>query len=128
MTAETGDHAACRVELRFLFVERLRTADEAIDPVEKSQWTVGGARNADPFALPDLGRCLLVRSEPQRARLAEGDPVQPAINQQGRAQPSRASRKVSHLLDAARYDEVVRDGFAITPPFICLIPILIMLR
>jgi hypothetical protein len=73
-------HAACPVTLPGLLIERLRTADEAIAPVEKSQLTVGGARNADPLAQPDLAGCLLVGSEPQRAGLAEVDAVQPAID------------------------------------------------
>src|SRR5271166_778186 len=82
-------------------IERLWTADEPIAPNVESQRTVGCARNADPFALPDFVRRLTVRSEPQRARLTEVDPVQPAINPQGFAQPSRAPRQVSYTLGAA---------------------------
>jgi hypothetical protein len=46
-------------------------------------------------------RRLTVRSEPQRTGLTEIDPVQSAINPQGRAQPSRAPRQVSQPLGAA---------------------------
>ena len=66
-------------------VKRLRTADEPIAPSVKSQQTVGGARNADPFALSDFARPLTVRLQRQRASLTEVDPLQPEINRQGLA-------------------------------------------
>src|SRR5271169_5002482 len=82
-------------------IERLRTADEPIASNVESQRTVGCARNADPFALPDFVRRLAIRSEPQRAGLTEVDPVQPAINPQGFAEASRAPSQVSHALGTA---------------------------
>ena len=42
-----------------------------------------------------------VKSQPQRAGLTEVDPVQPAINLQGRAYPSGTPRQISHSIDAA---------------------------
>src|SRR5271165_2795507 len=82
-------------------IERLRTADEPIAPNVESKRNVGRPRNADPFAPPDFIRRMTIRSEPQRARLTEVDPVQPAINPQSFAQPARAPRQVSYTLGAA---------------------------
>src|SRR5208282_5017244 len=88
-------------ELPLSSIERPRTADETIAPNVESQRTVGCTGNADPFALPDFVRRLTVRSEPQRAGPTEVDPVQPAIDPQGFAQPSRAPRQVSQTLGGA---------------------------
>jgi hypothetical protein len=74
-------------------IERLRTADEPIAPNIESQQTVRCAPKADPFALPDFVGRSTVRSEPQRTGLTEVDPVKPAINIQGCAQPSRPPRQ-----------------------------------
>src|SRR5277367_955560 len=93
--------ASYSAKLLLSSIERPRTADEPISPNVESQQTVGCACNADPFALPDFVRRLTVRSEPQRAGLTEVDPVQPAINFQGHAQPSGAPRQVSHSFGAA---------------------------
>src|SRR5271170_6910035 len=93
--------ASYSAKLLLSSIERPRTADEPISPNVESQQTVGCACNADPFALPDFVRRLTIRSEPQRAGLTEVDPVEPAINLQGRAQPSGAPRQVSHSFGAA---------------------------
>jgi len=82
-------------------IKRPRTADEPIAPNVESQRIVGCARNANSIALPDFAGPLTVRSKQQRAGLTEVDPVQPAINPQGFAQPSGTPRQVSHTLDAA---------------------------
>src|SRR5271166_3356480 len=94
MTGRYGRPTPHSAKLLVSPVQSLRTADEPIAPNVQSQRTVGCARNADPFAPPDFVRRLTVRSEPQRAGLTEVDPVKPAINPQGLAQPSRAPRQV----------------------------------
>lgn len=45
-------------------IERRWTADEPIAPNVEAQRTVGRARNADPFTLPDFARRLIVITEP----------------------------------------------------------------
>jgi hypothetical protein len=82
-------------------VERPRTADEAIPANVESQEAVCRACDADPSALPDFAGYLSVVSEAQRTVPTKVDSIQPAIDSQGCAQPSRASRQVSHLFGAA---------------------------
>src|ERR1700730_11104448 len=82
-------------------VERPRAADEPIPANVEAQEAVCRARDADPSALPDFAGYLSVGSEAQRTVPTKVDSIQPAINSQGYAQPSRASRQVSHLFGAA---------------------------
>src|ERR1700722_18715750 len=95
------DRAPHSENLLLSSIKRPRPADEPIAPNIESQRTVGGARQADTFALPGFAWRLTVGSEPQRAGLTKVDPIQPAIDRQGCAQPSRSPRQVSHPLDAA---------------------------
>src|SRR5271165_485581 len=82
-------------------VERPRAADEPIPANVESQEALCRPRDADPSALPDFAGYLSVVSEAQRTVPTKVDSIQPAINAQGYAQPSRASRQVSHLFGAA---------------------------
>ena len=61
-------------------VQRPRAAHKPIVPNVEPQQAIRRARNADPFALPDLTRKPTVASQPQRTGLAEIDSIQPAIN------------------------------------------------
>src|SRR5580700_4485999 len=82
-------------------VERPRAADKRVPANIESQEAVGRACDADPPAPSDFAGDLAVVFEAQRTVPAKVDSIQPAVDSQGCAQPSRAARQVSHLFDTA---------------------------